>query len=105
MDKWRANKQARKNIATRHLMVELWYEYQLRLKRGENPVNYAHRVWLGDKEFVPENETVSYQKEIVEFIKDFKEGEEYQALLNGTAPDELIEGILDDYIMAREEWK
>jgi len=85
-------------------MVELWYEFQLRLKRGENPVNYAHRVWLKDNDFIPDSEIISYQKEVVEFIKELKESEEYQSLLNGTASDEFMEGVLSDYTEVRKVW-
>lgn len=97
MNKWMKNEQARKNIATRYLMTELFYEYGLRLKWGENPVNYAHRVWIKDAKEIPNGEIVSYQKEVVEFIKGIKATETYQQLVDGTASDELINEVEGNY--------
>ena len=97
MNKWMKNEQARKNIATRYLMVELWYEYRLRLKRGENPVNYAERVWRREIDFIPDDEIVSFQDKIVATINEIKGDQTYQALINGIASDELIQEIEEDY--------
>ncbi|MFW9991890.1 MAG: hypothetical protein ACFFD4_07795 [Candidatus Odinarchaeota archaeon] len=98
------NKQARKNIATRYLMVQTYLKYGERLGFGENPVNFAHRVWLRDREGVPDTEIAKFQKNIVIQIKKIKEDEPYQSLLNGDASNEFIDNVLNMYEIVREEW-
>lgn len=99
--KWR-KESARPNIARRFLSVVLWRKYGVRLKQGkEDPRNYAHRVWLKNRRDVPDDKIVSFQRDIVKHIEKVKASSQYQALLNGTASDELINLTLDNYTQAR----
>ena len=100
---WRSPS-ARANIARRYIRVKLWYYYRVKPKTRENPVNYAHRIWLKNRRFVHTEETQSYQKAIVKNIKRMEAGKNHQALLKGKASDTLINQTIENYSIARKEW-
>lgn len=92
---------ARPQIAHRYLSSLMFVKYGQMLGLGENPRNYSHKIWLKNIREVPGNEIVAYQNEIEDYAKSVKASANYQALLNGEAPPELILDTLVRYEFVR----
>lgn len=102
MADWTANDQARGNIARKWEIVELREACGVKPKQRENPTNYAHRVWLANKRIIEDDEIVPFQWAVRMLIQELEWDPEYQALLTGTASDELISRTLGQYYLGRK---
>jgi len=104
MNKWQANEQARSNIARKWEIVELREELKIKPKQAENPHDYAHRVWWYNRarDWMTADAVKPFQAAVEMFIEELEEKEDYQALLNGTASDELIEDTRVAYYLGRK---
>lgn len=45
------------------------HKYGIHLAFGQNPVNYAHEVYLANKDSIPSEEVVAYQEAIEDYIR------------------------------------
>lgn len=101
---WTKTKDARDKIARRHEIVELRDLTGITPHQQESDTNFSHRVWILNKDqpWMTLDAVKPFQAGIIFEAELIRESPEYQALVNGTAPDELIARVLGDYYLGRK---
>lgn len=86
---WNAPK-ARGTIANRYRAALMYARFGEKMKSGEDPRNYSHKVWQRNRRLVPNSDIVAFHRAIENYYEAISNSEEFKALDTGNADAELI---------------